>query len=205
MGLPHEESLRRSYSIAHRVERGRSTGLGDVTALAAGGVERRLEAGSPYHGPLLHRGPGRAEGWSCATPIVLAWRPDAGKHTSVYIDDPEWKEAISQAGSKQMLALSEGDWGVGRWRNLLDAANEFSRDSGLQDDSSRAELLSSVQTVMGRCGIADEAVAMLCMLGESVAVVPQDAQAEADWSGSLVAELEGAGLEAVNTVVGRVS
>jgi len=136
---------------------------------------------------------------------VLAWRPDAGKHTSVYIDDPEWKEAISQAGSKQMLALSEGDWGVGRWRNLLDAANEFSRDSGLQDDSSRAELLSSVQTVMGRCGIADEAVAMLCMLGESVAVVPQDAQAEADWSGSLVAELEGAGLQAVNTVVGRVS
>ena len=205
MGLPHEESLRRSYSIAHRVERGRSTGLGDVTALAAGGVERRLEAGSPYHGPLLHRGPGRAEGWSCATPIVLAWRPDAGKHTSVYIDDPEWKEAISQAGSKQMLALSEGDWGVGRWGDLLDAANEFSRDSGLQDDSSRAELLSSVQTVMGRCGIADEAVAMLCMLGESVAVVPQDAQAEADWSGSLVAELEGAGLQAVNTVVGRVS
>ncbi|GIT75338.1 MAG: hypothetical protein Ct9H300mP30_4000 [Methanobacteriota archaeon] len=94
---------------------------------------------------------------------MLAWPPEAGKHTSVYIDNPEWKEAISQAGSKQMLALSEGDWGVGRWGDPLDAANEFARDSGLQDDSSRAELLSSVQTVMGRCGITDEAVAMLCM------------------------------------------
>jgi len=205
MGLPHEESLRRSYSIAHRVERRRSTGLGDVTALAAGGVERRLEAGAPYHGPLLHRGPGRAEGWSCATPIVLAWRPDAGKHTSGYIDNPGWKEAISQAGSKQMSTLSEGEWGFTRWGDLLDAANEFARDSGLQGDSSRAELLSTVQAAMGRCGIADEAVAMLCMLGESVAIVPRDVRAGEDWSGSLVVELEGAGLLADKTVVGRVS
>ena len=104
-----------------------------------------------------------------------------------------------------MLALSEGDWGIGRWGDLLDAANEFARDSGLQDDSSRAELLSSIQTAMGRCGVAEEAVAMLCMLGESVAVVPRDARAGADWSGSLAAELERVGLQAVNTVVGRVS
>jgi len=205
MGLPHEESLRRSYSIAHRVERRRSTGLGDVTALAAGGVERRLEAGAPYHGPLLRRGPGRAEGWSCATPIVLTWRPETGKHTSGYIDDPGWKESISRAGSKQMVALSEGDWDIRRWGDLLDAANEFARNSGLQDDSSRSELLSSVQAAMGRCGIAGEAVAMLCMLGESVAVVPRDAKAGVDWSDSLVAALEGVGLQAVNTVVGRVS
>lgn len=205
MGLPHEESLRRSYSIAHRVERQRSTGLGDVTALAAGGVERRLEAGAPYHGPLLRRGPGRAEGWSCATPIVLAWRPDAGKHTSGYIDDPVWKEAISQAGSKHMLALSEGDWGVGRWEELLTAANAFASDSGLRDDSSRAELLSLVEAAMGGCGLSEEAVAVLCMLGESVAVVPRDAQVGVDWVGSLLAELEGLGLQAYKTVVGRVS
>ena len=58
---------------------------------------------------------------------------------------------------------------------------------------------------MGRCGIADEAVAMLCMLGESVAIVPQDVRAGEDWSGSLVVELEGAGLLADKTVVGQVS
>ena len=57
LGEPHEESLRRSFAIAHRVERELSTGLGDVTALAAGGVERRTRAGSPFSGKLLNRGP----------------------------------------------------------------------------------------------------------------------------------------------------
>ena len=46
---------------------------------------------------------------------------------------------------------------------------------------------------------------MLCMLGESVAGVPRDARAVADWAGSLAAELERVGLQAVNTVVGRVA
>jgi len=50
IGEPHEESLRRAFSIAHRVERHFSTGLGDVTALAAGGVERRTSPGSPFSG-----------------------------------------------------------------------------------------------------------------------------------------------------------
>ena len=36
LGLPHEESMRRSFAIAHLVESHNSTGLGDVTALAAG-------------------------------------------------------------------------------------------------------------------------------------------------------------------------
>ena len=114
VGLPYEESLRRAYSVAHKVERLRSTGLGDVTALAAGGVERRLEAGSPYHGSELLNGPGRAEGWSLTTPLVLAWRQGSGKHTSVYIDNPDWKRAISEAGLRQMESLSQGDWGPDR-------------------------------------------------------------------------------------------
>ena len=205
IGLPHEESLRRSYSIAHRVERNRSTGLGDVTALAAGGVERRLEAGAPYHGPLLHRGPGRAEGWSNDTPVVLAWWPDTGKHTSGYIDDLDWKESISRAGAKQMQALSEGDWGIGRWTELLDSAKHFAEDSGLQEDSSRFDLLSSVTGVMRECGIGEKAVALLCMLGDSAAIVPSDAASEVDWSDSLVAGLEKAGLQTILTRVNQPS
>lgn len=205
MGLPHEESLRRSYSIAHRVERNRSTGLGDVTALAAGGVERRLEAGAPYHGPLLHRGPGRAEGWSNGTPIVLVWRSDAGKHTSEYIDDPNWKKAISRAGSKQMQVLSEGEWGINRWKDLLDSAKRFAEDSGLQMDSSRSDLLSSVDKTMRECGVSEEAVALLCMLGDSAAVVPSDAASDVDWSYSLVEALENAGLQAIRTKINQPS
>ena len=78
LGLPHEESLRRSLAIAHLVERGNSTGLGDVTALAAGGVERRLRPGSPYSGTELLNGPGHSEGWTESIPVVLAWRANPG-------------------------------------------------------------------------------------------------------------------------------
>ena len=205
MGLPHEESLRRSYSLAHKAERERSTGLGDVTALAAGGVERRLVAGAPYHGALLLSGPGRAEGWSCATPIVLAWRPDAGKHTSDYIDDPDWKRSISQAGANQMQALSRGEWDISRWTELLDSSKRFAEDSGLLADSSRVELLTSVDDAMKECGIDEGTVALLCMLGESVAIVPNDPQSGVDWCGSMVEALERTGLQAMTTEVGRLS
>ena len=205
MGLPKEESLRRSYLISHQVERNRSTGLGDVTALAAGGCERRLEAGAPYHGSLLHAGPGHAEGWSCSTPVVLAWRPDAGKHTSIYIDDPVWKESISCAGAKQMQTLSEGEWDIERWTELLDSAKCFAEESGIQADSSRVDLLSMVDDSMQKCGITEESVAMLCMLGESVAIVPSDAASEASWSSHLVSELEKSGLQAIMSRVGEAS
>ena len=205
MGLPHEESLRRSYSLAHRVERARSTGLGDVTALAAGGVERRLVAGSPYHGALLENGPGRAEGWTCNTPVVLAWRPDTGKHTSNYIDDAHWKDSISEAGSKQMERLSLGDWDQSRWMDLMDAARAFAEDSGLLADSSRTELLSTADEAIGVCGTAVEAAALLCMLGESVVIVPTNPEDEGEGLSTLVSELKRAGLEATLTRVGELS
>ncbi|MGB1854624.1 MAG: hypothetical protein ACPHJX_02325, partial [Candidatus Thalassarchaeaceae archaeon] len=122
LGLPHEESFRRSLAIAHLVERRNSTGLGDVTALAAGGVERRLKPGSPYSGPDLLNGPGRAEGWTESIPVVLAWRANPGRHTSEYIDDVDWKRSITEAGRKQMLQLSEGTWDNSRWSELLNSA-----------------------------------------------------------------------------------
>ena len=205
MGLPHEESLRRCYSVAHRVERARSTGLGDVTALAAGGVERRLVAGAPYHGALLENGPGRAEGWTCNTPVVLAWRPDAGKHTSGYIDNAQWKKSISEAGAKQMERLSLGEWDQSRWLGLMDAAHAFAEDSGLLKDASRTELLSTASEVIEVSGMRDEASALLCMLGESVAVVPTDPEDEDSGLSALVPELEQAGLESIMTRVGELS
>ena len=205
MGLPHEESLRRSYSLAHQVERARSTGLGDVTALAAGGVERRLVAGSPYHGALLENGPGRAEGWTSNTPVVLAWRPDAGKHTSKYIDDAHWKDSISEAGSKQMERLSLGDWNQSRWMGLMDAARAFAEDSGLLADSARIELLSTADEAISVCGTAVEATALLCMLGESVVILPIDPEDDGEGFNTLVSELKSAGLEATLTRVGKLS
>ena len=91
IGIPHEECLRRSFLIAHIVERKRSSGLGDTTALSSGGVERRIAAGSPFSGSFLDRGPGISEGWAADTPVLLVWKERTGKHTSKYIDHPEWK------------------------------------------------------------------------------------------------------------------
>lgn len=204
VGLPYEESMRRAYSIAHRVERERSTGLGDVTALAAGGVERRLEAGSPYHGSDLRNGPGRAEGWSLATPVVLAWRQGSGKHTSIYIDNPDWKQSISEAGSRQMATLSQGDWTADRWKDLIVSAGTFTRESGLFDDSSRNELVTMAAAAVASAG-AEEVEVMLCMLGESVVIVPTNPVDGGDWIENVIAELEKIGLEGMRTKVGRLS
>lgn len=204
VGLPYEESMRRAYSIAHRVERERSTGLGDVTALAAGGVERRLEAGSPYHGSDLINGPGRAEGWSLATPVVLAWRQGSGKHTSIYIDNPDWKQSISEAGSRQMATLSQGDWTAERWKDLIVSAGTFTRESGLFDDSSRNELVTMAAAAVASAG-AEEVEVMLCMLGESVVIVPTNPVDGGDWIENVIAELEKIGLEGMRTKVGRLS
>ena len=64
IGIPHEECVRRSFLVAHIVERKRSSGLGDTTALSSGGVERRIAAGSPFSGSLLDNGPGLSQGLS---------------------------------------------------------------------------------------------------------------------------------------------
>ena len=205
VGLPYEESLRRAYSVAHRVERLRSTGLGDVTALAAGGVERRLEAGSPYHGSELLNGPGRAEGWSLTTPLVLAWRQGSGKHTSVYIDNPDWKRAISEAGLRQMESLSQGDWGPERWGDLIQSAGAFSRESGLIDDSSRNELVNMAAGAVASAGLDEEVEVMLCMLGESIVIAPADPADQGEWVESVIAELEKVGLKGLETKVCNLS
>ena len=201
VGLPYEESLRRAYSVAHKVERLRSPGLGDVTALAAGGVERRLKAGSPYHGSELLNGPGRAEGWSLTTPLVLAWRQGSGKHTSVYIDNPDWKRAISEAGLRQMEILSQGDWGAERWGDLIQSADAFSRESGLIDDSSRNELVNMAAGAVASAGLDEEVEVMLCMLGESIVIAPADPADQGEWVERVITELEKVGLKGLETKV----
>ena len=174
------------------------------TDLAAGGVERRLEVGSPYHGSNLRNGPGRAEGWSLGTPVVLAWRKGSGKHTSIYIDNAEWKKAISEAGSRQMKALSQGDWRADRWEDLIDSAGAFSRDSGLFEDSSRNELVTLATAAVASAG-AEGLEVMLCMLGESVAIVPLNPSEGRGWIEGVITELDRVGLEGLETKVGELS
>ena len=174
IGIPYEECRRRAFLIAHLVERKRSTGLGDTTALSAGGVERRLKAGSPYNGKKLINGPGISEGWSEKIPVLLVWKERTGAHTASYIDNKIWKENISNAGKAQMNKLSEGNWNSDRWDEILDSSQKFVEDSKLLDDLSRNKLREIINNCLISMEIEHKFVPLLCMLGESIVIVPRD-------------------------------
>ena len=201
VGEPHEESLRRAFAIAHRVERNRSTGLGDVTALAAGGVERRISPGAPFTGDLLTKGPGISEGWYEKIEVLLAWKDDSGKHTSSYIDDPKWKESISKAGTKQMNSLMQGDWNKSQWRDLIESSEVFAYESGLLLDSSRSKLLEESRGIIDTLEL--EYKPLLCMLGKSLVIVPTNVEDE-NIPDNLQQRLEEIGFKTQKTLLRRL-
>ena len=134
IGIPHEECVRRSFLVAHIVERKRSSGLGDTTALSSGGVERRIAAGSPFSGSLLDNGPGLSQGWSVEIPILISWKEKTGRHTSSYIDSEDWRRKICLAGEHAMERIAKGEWNKQRWSELIEESLNFSSESGLEKD-----------------------------------------------------------------------
>lgn len=202
IGIPHEECLRRSFLIAHIVERKRSSGLGDTTALSSGGVERRNAAGSPFSGSLLDNGPGISEGWATETPLLLCWREKTGKHTSNYIDNSDWKLRISEAGSSAMEIIDSGEWNSDRWHEIIERSLVFASDSGLENDSSRGELIDSANKAIIESDLSGRVSALLCMLGESVVIVPTDSQSKGEWVSPLSKKLEDYGFSIFTTRVG---
>jgi len=201
MGVPHEECTRRSFMIAHLVERGNSSGLGDTTALSSGGVARRYCAGSPYSGKLLDNGPGKSEGWSVSTPVLLCWKEKTGALTSGYIDDPIWKERISLAGEEEMKGIGSGDWAKERWGDLINASVSFSLRSELENEDSRKELKDEVSYSIAKSGLSEDLIALICMLGESLVILPKDPERSEDWVPNLVDELERHGISFYHTRV----
>ena len=204
VGIPHEECLRRSFLVAHIVERKRSSGLGDTTALSSGGVERRISAGSPFSDSILDRGPGLSEGWATETRVLLVWRERTGKHTSKYIDNPDWRVKINQAGESAMEIIGSGNWDSDRWSELIVRALTFASESGLQYDASRTEIVGSANGAIEHSGYSDRLTAMLCMLGESVVIVPNDSLDEGDWIGDLSSVLEDKGFSTFSSRIGAL-
>jgi len=204
IGIPHEECVRRSFLVAHVVERKRSSGLGDTTALSSGGVERRVAAGSPFSGSLLDNGPGVSQGWSVEIPILISWKEKTGRHTSSYIDSEDWRNKICQAGELAMERIGQGEWDELRWQELIEESLRFSSESGLEMDASRSEIIESVNKAIDSAGFSDSLSAMLCMLGESVVIVPKDPHWEEDWIYKISEELEGNGLSSFSSRVGKL-
>ncbi|MEC9076058.1 MAG: hypothetical protein VYA94_04150, partial [Candidatus Thermoplasmatota archaeon] len=204
VGIPYEESKRRSLLVAHLVDRERSSGLGDVTALAAGGVVVRKSPGSPYSGHLLDRGPGESVGWSSDSDIILAWNDQYSKHTSTYIEDSKWKTAITKSGNENLRSLLEGVWDKSRWHDLVTSSEAFSLDSGLSGESARANVLNICESSILDVGMAEEIRPLLCMLGTSVAIVPRDINYNLTNPEIIVRKLSENGLTAVISRIGQI-
>ena len=204
IGIPHEECVRRSFLVAHIVERKRSSGLGDTTALSSGGVERRIAAGSPFSGSLLDNGPGVSQGWSVEIPILISWKEKTGRHTSSYIDNEDWRKKICLAGEHAMERIGKGEWKEHRWSELIEESLRFSSDSGLEKDASRSEIIESVKKAIDGSEFSESLSAMLCMLGESVVIVPKDPHGQEDWIYKISEELEGYGLSSFSSKVGAL-
>ena len=204
IGIPHEECVRRSFLVAHIVERKRSSGLGDTTALSSGGVERRIAAGSPFSGSLLDNGPGLSQGWSVEIPILISWKEKTGRHTSSYIDSEDWRRKICLAGEHALERIAKGEWKEHRWPELIEESLRFSSESGLEMDASRLEIIESVNKAIDSSGFSDSLSAMLCMLGESVVIVPNDPNGKKDWIYKISEELEGYGLSSFSSRVGEL-
>tara|TARA_B100001250_G_scaffold410825_1_gene438057 strand:- start:1973 stop:2950 length:978 start_codon:yes stop_codon:yes gene_type:complete len=172
--LPLKDQDRAAWMIAHRVERKLSGGLGDVTALHAGGIARRTNPGSPFRmeNQDFISGPGKSESWESPIPVLAVWRKTQSRHTSEYIDSPDWSKKIRNAGIQAMNSLGVNDWNESRWHQIIESSNEFAEESGLLDDASRRELLNEVKWALR--SFEPRLSILLCMLGESVVVLPND-------------------------------
>ena len=150
---------------AHRLERLHRGGLGDVLALEAGGMALRRQPGAPGVS-------GIAEGAMVDAPVLLVWQPDESRHTSAYIDHPDWKRSITVAGEAALAPLMTGPWDAGRWDDLLVSAANFAAVSGLEQEVERSSLLQTVQAALSETGLDQAWTCRLCMPGVSAVGVP---------------------------------
>ena len=165
-GLTGRGTRRQFLIIAHQVERQHSGGLGDVLGASAGGVELRTQPGAPGW-------PGQVRSFEAEMPVLLVWKPNEQRHTSSYINHPEWKRAITEAGQTSVERLKAQAWSTEVWPMLLDEATTFATASGMVNEPMRASLLSTVEAAVDASGLSDAVAVRLCMLGTSVAVVPR--------------------------------
>ena len=161
------------FRAAHHIERRYSGGLGDVLGLYVGGVELRTHPGSPPS-------PGVARSFPLDSPILLVWQSSGSKHTSEYIDHPEWKASITRAGDAAVDRLAAKNWNPSIWTELLNEAQTFGRMSKMLEEPFRKAMLASVQSALNELNLQAEMRARLCMLGTSCVLLPSKANQPLD-------------------------
>ncbi|MBJ23625.1 MAG: hypothetical protein CMB64_03035 [Euryarchaeota archaeon] len=164
-----EDVFQNAISIAHRVERLLSSGLGDVTAIGAGGIELRVEPGLPFppnKGLILS--------WSENIPILLCWVNNEEKHTAEYINNKRWIEKINFAGNECLSKLNNLKWEKGIWTELLKQSKRFDEKSGMLKDLNRKNIINTIENLLVKNKINSFWEVRLCMLGTSAIILPTD-------------------------------
>ena len=75
-----------------------------------------------------------------------------------------------------MESLGNGKWNQSRWTQIIHQSGNFAETSGLLDDAERKELVNEVKWALR--SFEPRLSVLLCMLGESVVVVPKDIEDE---------------------------
>ena len=173
LGIPESEIIPRAIKVAHLVERKISGGLGDVSGISVGGIERRIKAGLPK--PI---GPGIVESWFKKIPLILVWKGEKGTHTSSYIDSEKWQSEITKAGTTSMRKIEEISWDSSSWNTILQESLNFSKNSRLNKEKNRGELLNEINLDEIKTTFQNKAVVRLCMLGLSAIILPEKCDLE---------------------------
>ena len=103
-----------------------------------------------------------------------------------------------------MERIAKGEWNNHRWSELIEESLKFSSDSGLEKDASRSDIIESVKKAIDMSGLSESLSAMLCMLGESVVIVPKDPHGQEDWIYKISEELGDYGFSSFSTRVGKL-
>ena len=138
------------------------------------------------------------------TPLLLAWRERTGKHTSSYIDNADWKLKISDAGATAMETIGGREWNSSRWAELIEKSLVFATESGLENNASRSEIIDLVNEAIIESGFSDRITALLCMLGESIVIVPNHTLDEGGWVEELSSLLERNGFSTFPSRIGSM-
>ena len=163
--MTNQGSIDQYFRISHHIERRYRGGLGDVLGLYVGGVELRTIPGSPPS-------PGHARSFGVQTPVLLIWKPEGSRHTSEYIDHPDWKKTITKAGDEAVNTLSDMKWDETIWSKLLQESQTFATASKMLEEPTRRDLLESVRSVVQSNQLQASIRIRLCMLGTSCVLLP---------------------------------
>ena len=79
-------------------------------------------------------------------------------------------------GEEAIAPLLSGSWDASRWKEIIEASSSFALKSELALDADRADLLKISNSVIKESKI--DATPLLCMLGESVAIFPNNIEKE---------------------------